>query len=109
MTSKAERKALRKRGRDLVRAAESADWDQHMILAPAELRALLDHLDGELPRHGCDHSLRLTFGWADRSGKDRDALQESLAHFGGMCDCEVLANVDPETTVGTWARYRADA
>jgi hypothetical protein len=30
-------------------------------------------------------------------GLDRDAVAASVAEFGGYCDCEVLANVDPQT------------
>lgn len=30
-------------------------------------------------------------------GVDTERLAASLQHFGGFCDCEVLANVEPET------------
>lgn len=103
--SPAEKKALRKAGRAEARARETAEWDEHMVLEPEELRALLRYLDAELGEVPCDHTLRLTLAWARTHDKDPDRLVPSLNHFGGGCDCEVLANVDPETRVDTWARY----
>lgn len=103
--SKADQKAARKRDRAESRARESAEWDEQMVLEPGELRALLAHLGAELPAAGCGHSLALTRAWAAAHGEDWARLQPSLAHFGGSCDCEVLANVDPATRVDTWARY----
>jgi hypothetical protein len=76
-----------------------------MVLAPEELKALLDYLDEQLPKHGCDHTLRLTHGWASAQGVDPEAVGASTAHFGGGCDCEVLANVDPLTQVQGWPSY----
>jgi hypothetical protein len=76
-----------------------------MILEPEELKALLDHLDERLPHSGCDHTLRLTCRWAADQRIDGERLAESLLHFGGECDCEVLANVDPETHVDGWPSY----
>jgi hypothetical protein len=103
--SPAEKKAARKRDRAEERARESAEWDEHMVLQPAELRALLRHLDAELQAIPCEHTLRVTRSWSTARGQDWEQLQASLAHFGGSCDCKVLANVDPETRVDTWARY----
>jgi hypothetical protein len=103
--SKAEQKAARKRDRAEVRARDSADWDDHMVLEPAELRSLLEHLRGELEAVPCDHTHRITRSWASDRGAGWERVRESLLHFGGGCDCEVLANVDPASRVDTWARY----
>jgi hypothetical protein len=103
--SPAQKKQARKADRAEARARETAEWDEHMVLEPAELRALLRHLDAELNDVPCDHTLRLTLAWAKAHGKDPDRLLPSLNHFGGVCDHEVVANVDPETRVDTWARY----
>lgn len=103
--SPAEKKAIRKRGRAEARARESLEWDEHMVLEPDQLRALLGFLDQQLESTGCEHSLRLTEVWAGQNGVELVALRASLAHFGGGCDCEVLANVDPDSRVDTWARY----
>jgi hypothetical protein len=102
---KQEKKALKRRARMDRRAAADAEWAEHMVLEPEQLKALLDHLDVELPKSPCDHTLRLTRGWAEANSVDADALAESLFHFGGGCDCEVLANVDPETQVDGWPVY----
>jgi hypothetical protein len=103
--SRADQKAIKKRDRADERARESDEWDELMVLEPVELRALLRHLDAELIDVPCEHDYRLTRAWAESRGKDWEALQKSLAHFGGGCDHEVAENVDPETRLDTWARY----
>ncbi len=103
--SPAEKKAAKKRDRAEERARESAQWDEHMVLEPAELRALLRHLEAELRSIDCDHTYRLTKAWAAAHGQGWARLEPSLRWFGGTCDCQVVANVDPETRLDTWARY----
>jgi hypothetical protein len=76
-----------------------------MVLEPEQLRALLGYLDEQLSATDCGHTLTLTEAWAGHNGVELAGLRGSLAHFGGGCDCEVLANVDPDTRVDTWARY----
>ncbi len=87
------------RKRDLkraYRAQEHAAARTAMTLDEGLLVRLLDHLDAGLTTGACDHTLRLTRAWAAENGVDADALAGSVAQFGGYCDCEVLANVDPE-------------
>jgi hypothetical protein len=103
--SPAEKKAARKRDRAEERARDSAQWDENMVLEPAELRALLRHLEAELQAIECDHTLRLTKAWAASNGQAWARLEPSLRWFGGNCDHLVVANVDPETRLDTWARY----
>ncbi len=67
-----------------------------MLLNAEQLDELLDVLDAELGDHPCDHSLQFTLAWARSNGVDAAILAGSLEHFGGYCDCEVLANVEPE-------------
>jgi hypothetical protein len=69
-----------------------------MLLDEHFLNDLLDHLDVRLPEVGCDHTLRVTRAWAADRGFDAEAVAASVAEFGGYCDCEVLANVEPEAT-----------
>jgi hypothetical protein len=85
------KRALKRQAKQREKAAER----EAMILSQSELDDLLDHLDERLPRTPCDHSLRLTRAWARENGVDADALATSLERFGGYCDCEVLANVEP--------------
>ena len=87
----AERKRELKRA---YREQEKQAARERMHLDEQSLNDLLDHLDGRLPAIGCDHTLRETRAWA--AGFDVDAVAASVAEFGGYCDCEVLANVDPE-------------
>ena len=103
--SKADKKARQERAKAAMRDQATREWDEHMILAPEQLKELLDHLDESLGTTSCDHTPRLTRAWADDHGVDPEALEESLHQFGGGCDCEVLANVDPQTQVDGWPRY----
>jgi hypothetical protein len=100
-----QKRELKRRGKALMRERADSEWDEHMVLEPEQLRALLDHLDERLTHELCDHTLRGTRAWAEANGVDADALESSVVHFGGGCDCEVLANVDPETDVDGWPRY----
>jgi hypothetical protein len=102
---KDRKRELKRRGKALLRERANTEWDEHMVLEPEQLRALLDHLDERLTQEPCDHTLRGTRDWAKANGVDAEALESSVVHFGGGCDCEVLANVDPETDVDGWPRY----
>ncbi len=57
---------------------------------------MLDHLDGHVGEHGCDRTLAGTNAWLTTRGHDVERVLEGLVELGGGCDCEVLANVDPE-------------
>jgi hypothetical protein len=88
------------RKRELKRAFKEREKESArsaMPLSEEQLNDLLDYLDERLPEVGCDHSLRLTREWAATNAVEARALATSVEHFGGFCDCEVLANVDPES------------
>lgn len=102
------KKALRAKAKKMMREQAEAEWDEKMVLEPPQLKALLDHLDERLTRADCDHTLRVTEAWAVDNGVDPAKLAESVLEFGGGCDCEVLANVDPETSVDRWPRYERE-
>ena len=96
---KKRKKELKKKGEEILRERARAEWEGHMVLDRAQLEQLLEHLDEWFPRAGCDHTLRLTRAWARDHDLDPDEVARSAEHFGGYCDCEVLANVDPEDEV----------
>jgi hypothetical protein len=62
-------------------------------LPVAELKAMFDMLNLELPKQGCDHTRRLTRSWLAGRGHDIDRVFDWLETQGGFCDCEVLFNV----------------
>ena len=64
-------------------------------MSEAQLAELVDHLDGWLADHACDGTLRETSAWSAARGLDPDAVRRGFAEFGGGCDCEVVANMDP--------------
>jgi len=59
-----------------------------------QLSALFDSLDAELPRSGCNHTLRLVRAWCSKAGVETGAVEEWLHDNGGHCDCEALANAE---------------
>jgi len=94
------------RKRELRRAYKLGERQRAQAALPlgaSQLAGLLDHLDSRLGREVCDHSLRFTREWAAANGVDADELAASLEELGGYCDCEVLANVEPETIFGAEA------
>lgn len=58
----------------------------------ADMKAMFDMLDIQLPSQGCDHTRHLTRSWLESHGKDVEAVFAWLDNTGGFCDCEVLAN-----------------
>ena len=58
------------------------------------MRALFDMLDAELPRQGCDHTLRLVLRWLQEEGLPIEQVETWLLENGGCCDCEALANAE---------------
>ncbi|MFF7633359.1 DUF2695 domain-containing protein [Kitasatospora sp. NPDC008050] len=97
MTSseKDRRKALR----DSYKAQQKQDEWESLGLDRDQLDALLEHLEDRLSDQDCDHSLRHTQAWVNSTGLDWDTVKSGLASAGGYCDCEVLANVDPDDKV----------
>ena len=63
-------------------------------LAASVLSALFDMLNTELPRQGCDHTLRLVRCWCGNVGVDAGSVVAWLNDNGGQCDCEALANTE---------------
>ncbi len=91
-----DEKARRKALRDSYKQGEKQTAMTALTLDRRALDALLDHLHQRLSEEGCDHTLRLTRAWAEQEARDWTALADALREAGGYCDCEVLANVDPE-------------
>ena len=70
-------------------------------VSEAQFHALLDHLDRWLGDNRCDRTLAETLSWADRTGLNANQLKALLPELGGGCDCEVLANLDPDDWLGS--------
>jgi hypothetical protein len=56
------------------------------------MQSLFDMLDAELPRRGCDHTLRLVQEWCEQKGVPSGPVDAWLLDNGGCCDCEALAD-----------------
>ena len=91
--SDADRKARAKRA---YKENERAQARSLMPLDADELERLLDYLDEHDAEARCDRSLSLTMAWAADNDVEQEPLTTALREFGGYCDCEVLANVDPD-------------
>jgi hypothetical protein len=61
-------------------------------LSDTQMQALFDMLDDQLPREGCDHSLKLVRRWLLEQGLAAPPVEAWLHENGGQCDCEALAN-----------------
>jgi hypothetical protein len=48
----------------------------------------------ELPRRGCDHTLRLVREWCGQADVECGSVEAWLHDNGGHCDCEALANAE---------------
>lgn len=90
---KARRKALRDNFKRRYRERERS----RLHLSNQQLDGLLGYLDEGLGRVPCDRTHGMTMQWARASGVDDVRLQGELLDLVQGCDCEVLANLDPET------------
>ena len=63
--------------------------------SPSKLKALFDYLDASLTSQTCNHTLRFVNQFIDEYRLLRAPVIAWLQNYGGHCDCEVLANVEP--------------
>lgn len=63
-------------------------------LPEEQLLELFDSLDANLPRYGCDHTLRLVREWCGEAGIEAGSIEAWLLDNGGNCDCEALSNTE---------------
>jgi len=75
----------------------SQDRLSWMPLDRPHLEALLDWLDAEVPKRGCQHKMTLTTEWLEANDCPLHPTLIALLAHGGGCDCEVVLNVEPET------------
>ncbi len=87
-------KQSRKEALSRWKAEQRAAARAKLPLPDEQMRALFDVLDAELPRRGCDHTLRLTRGWLESRGLPAGPVVAWLRENGGRCDCEALANAE---------------
>ncbi len=85
-----EKKQLKAQWRNQQRKAALAA----LPLPVAELKAMFDMLDVDLPQKGCDHTRRLTETWLHSRGHDVEPVFTWLDAHHGFCDCEILANIE---------------
>lgn len=76
------------------KAQQHAAARASLPLLDEQMKALFDMLDVELPRQGCDHTLRLTRAWLAVQGMPIELVVAWLHKNGGFCDCEALANAE---------------
>lgn len=74
----------------------SANRIVRMPLEENELNELLDWVDAEIQRNGCDHTHRLTRTWLTEHGHPPTRALGALMALGGFCDCEVAMNVETD-------------
>jgi hypothetical protein len=87
-------KLQRKERIDRWRADQRAAARAKLPLPNDRMQELFDALDSDVPRSGCDHTLRLTQAWLHRKNIAPEPVLEWLRENGGYCDCEALANAE---------------
>ncbi|MGD9420263.1 MAG: DUF2695 domain-containing protein [Verrucomicrobiota bacterium JB025] len=83
----------------------SSDRLVRMPLEEDELNDLLDWVDAEIQRSGCDHTHRLTRAWLTEHRHPPTRALGALMALGGFCDCEVAMNVE---TGGIYRRNNSE-
>jgi hypothetical protein len=91
MTNRRDKRS-RKEALDRWKAQQRAAARAKLPLPDPQMRSLFDMLDAELPRRGCDHTLRLVREWCAQHGVTAEPVEAWLHDNGGNCDCEALAN-----------------
>ncbi len=76
------------------RSQQRAAARAKLPLSDAQMQAMFDMLDIELPRQGCNHTLRIVQEWTEAQGLSFEAVAAWCRENGGCCDCEVLANCE---------------
>jgi hypothetical protein len=76
------------------KAKHRAEARAKLPLPNEQMQAFFDMLDVELPKQGCDHSLRLTRAWLEVQHLPVEKVMSWLNENGGFCDCEALANAE---------------
>ena len=87
-------KQKRKEMLHALRAKERADARTKLPMPDELMKSMFDMLDLELPRVGCNHTLRLVEAWALANHVDLGKLLAWCRDNGGFCDCEVLTNCE---------------
>lgn len=64
---------------------------------------MFDTIDVESPQERCDHTRRLTESWLRSRDHDVASVFAWLDTQGGVCDCEILANIEERVDDATEA------
>jgi hypothetical protein len=67
-----------------------------MPLEEEELELLLDWVDSQIEAKGCDHTHKFTKQWLENNNHPTTRITGALMALGGICDCEVAMNIEPE-------------
>jgi hypothetical protein len=76
------------------KSLERANARRQFPASSLQIREYFDMLDHELPRQGCDHSLRMTKAWISANHLQENPFLNWLHENGAHCDCEALANAE---------------
>ncbi len=85
-------KQSRKEAVDRWKVDQRANARATLPLPDEHLQSMFVMLNDELPKRGCNHSLRLTTEWLELNRLPVERVVNWLHENGGYCDCETLAN-----------------
>lgn len=88
-----------KQARPNTKAGPRKEFVETLPMAADLFHQLFTTLNQQLSSDECDHSLRWTEEFLSDNDVDVEAVVEWLAEEGGLCDCEVIANVEEKFIV----------
>lgn len=90
-----EEKARRKQIQKELQEKIQIEFEKSLPVSREIFQSLFDFLDEELEKNGCDDHLTLTKKFlAKNQIENADEVENWLKENGGLCDCEVLYNVE---------------
>ncbi len=96
MPDKSEKERRKQINNDLRKKARE-EFESSLPMDRDFFKNLFYYLDIELGEKGCDHTQILTRTFLLKHGiAEAGTILSWLADEGGYCDCEILANVEPQ-------------
>ena len=89
-----DEKTRRKEIQRLLRENSGRSIRESLPVSAPMMKALFDHVDGELATSECDDTLRHTRQFINLNSLPEAAVVAWLQNAGGHCDCEVINNAE---------------
>jgi len=64
-----------------------------LALSEETVAKMIDFVDRNVRREGCDHTHRFTYQWVQENSINWDDILDTFEQRGAFCDCEVVLNL----------------